>query len=58
MAYAIVATIFDNADEITTLHAKGAELDINFATDGIAIPFNAGAAKYYAEHGIEVTTAD
>ncbi len=58
VAYAIVSTIFDNADDITTLHAKGAELDLTFATDGIAIPFNAGAAKYYAEHGIEVATAD
>lgn len=56
VAYAIVATIFDNVDDIAALHGKGAELDLTFATDGIAVPFNAGAARYYAEHGIEVAT--
>ena len=57
-AYAIVSTIFENKDEITSLHAKGAELDVNFATDGIAVPFAKGAAKYFAEKGITVKTAD
>ncbi|MCD8322817.1 MAG: TAXI family TRAP transporter solute-binding subunit [Oscillospiraceae bacterium] len=57
-AYAIVATIFDNAEAITELHAKGAELDLTFATEGIAVPFASGAAKYFAEHGIEVETVD
>lgn len=56
VAYAIVATIFDNVDDIAELHGKGAELDLTFATDGIAVPFSAGAARYYAEHGIEVAT--
>lgn len=56
-AYTIVSTIFDNADAITELHAKGAELDLTFATEGIAAPFSPGAAKYYAEHDIEVETA-
>ncbi len=58
VAYAIVATIFENADAITELHAKGAELDLTFATDGIAVPFHSGAAKYFAEQGIEVATVD
>lgn len=58
VAYAIVSTIFDNKDDIAGLHGKGAELSLEFATDGIAIPFNKGAAKYYAEHGITVTTAE
>lgn len=56
-AYSIVSTIFDNAEAIAALHGKGAELDLTFATEGIAIPFNAGAAKYYAEHDITVATA-
>ena len=54
VAYTIVSTIFDNADAIAELHGKGAELDLNFATDGIAVPFHAGAARYFAEHGIDV----
>ena len=57
VAYAIVSTIFDNTADIAALHAKGAELSLEFATDGIAVPFAAGAAKYYAEHGITVATA-
>ena len=58
IAYAIVSQIFDNADAITELHAKGAELSPEFATEGIAVPFNAGAAKYFAEQGIEVEVAE
>ena len=56
VAYAIVKTIFENKDEITKAHAKGAELDLTFATDGMAIPFHPGAAKYFAENGITVDT--
>ena len=56
VAYEIVSTIFDNADAITERHAKGAELSLEFATDGIAVPFHAGAAQYYAENGITVAT--
>ena len=56
VAYAIVKTIFENKDEITEAHAKGAELDLTFATDGMAIPFHPGAAKYFAEKGITVST--
>ena len=55
-AYAIVKTIFENKEEITAAHAKGAELDLTFATDGMAIPFHPGAAKYFAEKGITVDT--
>ena len=56
VAYAIVKTIFENKEEITAAHAKGAELDLTFATEGMAIPFHPGAAKYFAEKGITVDT--
>ena len=58
IAYSIVSTIFNNTDAITTLHAKGAELSLDFATDGIAVPFAKGAAKFFAENGITVATVD
>ena len=58
VAYSIVSTIYGNVDAITEAHAKGAELSLDFATDGIAVPFHAGAAKYFAENGITVATAD
>jgi len=28
------------------------------ATSGSAVPFHAGAARYFAEHGVQVETAD
>ena len=58
VAYTIVSTIFNNTDAITAAHAKGAELSLDFATDGIAVPFAKGAAKYFAENGITVATID
>ena len=57
VAYAIVSTIFNNTGDIAALHAKGAELSLDFATNGIAVPFAAGAARFYAENGITVATA-
>lgn len=57
-AYAITKIIYDNAQEIAGLHAKGAELDVSFATDGITVPFHSGAAKYFAEKGVTVQTAE
>jgi len=56
-AYTIVSTIFENADAITEAHAKGAELDLDYASV-CGLPYHAGAAKYFAEKGIEVATAD
>ena len=52
--YDLTAAIFDNIDAITTENAKGAELSIENATSGMAAPFHAGAAKYFAEKGVEV----
>ncbi len=52
--YNLTVAIFDNAEAITKEHAKGAELDLENATSGMTVPFHAGAAKYFAEKGIEV----
>ena len=52
--YNITKAIFDNAEAITAAHAKGAELSLENATSGMTAPFHAGAAKYFAEKGIEV----
>ena len=52
-AYTIVSTIFENAEAIAVQHAKGAELDLAYAAE-CGLPYNAGAAKYFAEKGIEV----
>ena len=56
--YTLVKTIFDQKAAITELHAKGEQLDLKFATEGIAVPFAKGAAQYFAENGVEVATVD
>ena len=52
--YKITAAIFDNIEAISKENAKGAELSIENATDGMTVPFHAGAAKYFKEKGVEV----
>lgn len=52
--YNFVSTVFENVDTITTAHAKGAELDLDFAASVTAVPYHAGAAKYFKEKGIDV----
>ena len=54
-AYAIVSAIFEGKDQIT--HDKAKDLDLDYATT-CAIPYHNGAAKYFAEKGIEVVTAE
>lgn len=56
VVYALTSAIFDHKEEIALENAKGAELSIENATSGIAVPFHAGAARYYAEHGVQVET--
>ena len=52
-AYTIVKTIFEGKDAITEAHAKGAELDLDYAST-CGLPYHPGAAKYFAEQGITV----
>jgi hypothetical protein len=56
-AYAIVSTIFENIDAITEAHAKGAELDVEYAST-CGLPYHAGAAKYFEEKGFTVEAAN
>ena len=52
-AYTIVKTIFEGKDAITEAHAKGAELDLEYAST-CGLPYQPGAAKYFAEQGFTV----
>lgn len=56
--YNLTAAIFDHIDEITKENAKGAELSLENASQITNVPYHAGAAKYYAEHGIQVRTEE
>jgi len=52
--YAFVSTIFENTDTLGEQHGKGKELDLAFASSVTSVPYHPGAAKYFAEKGIEV----
>ena len=54
--YNLTKAIFDNASAIAAENAKGYELSIDNAVSGMAAPFHAGAAKYFAEQGVTVAT--
>ncbi len=54
--YKLTAAIFENIEAITAENAKGGELSLENATEGLTVPFHAGAAKYFSEKGIEVVT--
>lgn len=53
-AYNIVSAIYENVDSLN--HDKAKELDLEFAASISNIPYHPGAAKYFAEKGIEVPT--
>ena len=55
--YALTADIFDNYTSLVSSHAKYGELRLEFATSVTAVPYHAGAAKYFAEKNITVPTA-
>ena len=52
--YNICYTIFENMDNLA--HDKAGELDVEFASGVTAVPYHAGAAKYFAEKGFDVST--
>ena len=52
--YNFVSAIFENADSLA--HDKAGELNLEFASSVTAVPYHPGAAKYFAEKGIEVPT--
>ena len=52
--YNFVSDIYKNAANLST--GKAAELDLAFAASVTAVPYHAGAAKYFAEKGITVPT--
>ena len=52
--YNFVSDIYETAANLS--HGKAAELDLAFAASVTAVPYHAGAAKYFAEKGITVPT--
>lgn len=52
VVYDITKALFENQEELATVHAKGSSVKLESAVQGISIPFHPGAEKYYKEKGI------
>lgn len=52
--YDFVSDIFENLETISESHAKGLECSVEFASSITDVPYHPGAAKYFAEKGVEV----
>ncbi|MGE5631572.1 MAG: TAXI family TRAP transporter solute-binding subunit [Caulobacteraceae bacterium] len=51
VVYKITKALFENQPELAQAHAKGKELSLEKAVQGVSIPFHKGAEKYYKEVG-------
>jgi hypothetical protein len=52
MVYNLTKALFENQAELAAAHAKGKELNAQYAVKGVSIPFHPGAVKYYKEKGL------
>lgn len=54
LVYFLTKTLFENQPELAQGHAKGADLSLESAIQGVSVPFHPGALKYYQEQGLNV----
>lgn len=54
--YAFVSDIFNNIDELKDSNAKFGEFKIDKAASYSVVPYHPGAAKFFSEKGVTVTT--
>ena len=52
--YKFTKAMFDNIADVHASHAKGKEINLKTALDGLTVPLHPGAAKYYKEKGMAV----
>jgi len=52
MVYNLTKALFESQAELASAHAKGKELNAQYAVQGVSIPFHPGAVKYYKEKGL------
>lgn len=50
--YDFTKAMFENIKDIHKSHAKGKEINLNTALDGLTVPLHPGAAKYFKEKGL------
>ena len=52
MVYNLTKALFDNQAELASAHAKGKEVNLQYAVKGVSIPYHPGAVKYFKEKGL------
>lgn len=52
--YSFTKGMFENLPVIHAAHAKGKEINLETALDGLTVPLHPGAAKYFKEKGMKV----
>jgi TRAP transporter TAXI family solute receptor len=52
MVYNLTKALFENQTELAAAHGKGKEVSLQYAVQGVSIPFHPGAVKYYKEKGL------
>lgn len=52
VVYDLTKALFENQPELAAAHAKGQELKLEEAVQGISVPFHPGAEKYFKEAGV------
>jgi hypothetical protein len=53
VVYNLTKAMWENLDRIKTAHARGRDLDVMKALDGMPVPVHPGAERYYRERGVK-----
>ncbi len=53
--YNLTKALFENLDALGEAHAKGKMVSLDTCLQGISVPLHPGAAKYFAEKGLDVS---
>lgn len=54
LVYNMTKGLFENLDAVAEAHAKGKEMSLEGAVEGVSVPLHPGAAKYFEEKGLTV----
>jgi TRAP transporter TAXI family solute receptor len=52
MVYNLTKALFENQADLASAHAKGKEVNLQYAVQGVSVPFHPGAVKYFKEKGL------
>jgi hypothetical protein len=52
MVYNLTKALFENQADLASAHAKGKEVNLPYAVQGVSVPFHPGAVKYFKEKGL------